>query len=95
LLRREASWAKVFQSSLKTGGGAMRMVHVATSRRSRGDEAKDERVDATGCIGPFYHNFTVFIVLGHKDSLIISFTINRTPKVGKEDQAFNHLSSTL
>jgi hypothetical protein len=54
------------------------MVHVSSSRRSRGDEAEDERVDATGYIRLFYSNFTVFVVLGHKDSLVISFSINRT-----------------
>jgi hypothetical protein len=57
------------------------MVHVASSQRSRGVEAKDGRVDATGCIRLFYPNFAVFIVLGHMDSLVISFNINRTPRV--------------
>jgi hypothetical protein len=36
------------------------MVHVATSRRSRGDEAGDGRVDAIGCIGLLYPNFVIF-----------------------------------
>jgi hypothetical protein len=58
----------------------MQMVHVASLQRSCGDEAEDERVDATGYIRLFYPNFTVFIVLGHKGSLVISFSINRTPK---------------
>jgi hypothetical protein len=31
LLRLEMSWARVSQSSLKTGGGTMQMVHVASS----------------------------------------------------------------
>jgi hypothetical protein len=61
------------------------MVHVASSWRSCGDEAKDGWVDATDCIGPFYPNFAVFIVLGHKDSLVINFPINRTLRVGGED----------
>jgi hypothetical protein len=71
---------RVSQSSLKTGGGATLMVHVASSRRSRGDEAEVGRVDATSCIGLFYPNFAVFIVLGHKSSLVICFPIIRTPK---------------
>jgi hypothetical protein len=54
LLRHEASQARVFQSSIKTGGGATWMVHVASTQRSRGDKAEDRRVDATGCIGLFY-----------------------------------------
>jgi hypothetical protein len=40
------------------------VVHVASSWRSCKDEVKDERVDATGCIGLFYPYFTVFVVLG-------------------------------
>jgi hypothetical protein len=35
-----------------------------------------------GYIGVFYPNFTVFVVLGHKGSLIISFPINRTSMDG-------------
>jgi hypothetical protein len=66
------------------------MVHVASSRRSHGDEAKDRWVDAMGCIRLFYPNFVVFIILGHKGSLVISFPINRIPWVGVEDQAFSH-----
>jgi hypothetical protein len=81
-LRLEASQARVSQSSLKTGGGTTWMVHVVSSWRSCGDEAKDRRVDAMGCIRLFYFNFAVFIVLGHKGSLVISFPINRTPRYG-------------
>jgi hypothetical protein len=39
------------------------MVHMASSWRSRGDEAEDGRVNATGCIELFYPNFVVFVVL--------------------------------
>jgi hypothetical protein len=60
------------------------MVQVASSWRSCGDEAKDERVDAMGCIRLFYPNFTVFIVLWQKGSLVVSFPINRTPRAGGE-----------
>jgi hypothetical protein len=70
------------------------MVHMVSSRRSCGDEAKDGWVDAMGCIRLFYPNFAVFIVLGHKGSLVISFPINRTPWVHGEDQAFSHPSPT-
>jgi hypothetical protein len=81
----EGSWARVSQSSLNTGRGAARMVHVASSRRSRGDDAEDGRIDATGGIGLFYPNFAFFILLGHKGSLIINFPISRTPRVGGEN----------
>jgi hypothetical protein len=60
------------------------MVHVASSWRSRGDEAKDERVDAMGCIRLLNPNFVVFVIVDHKGSLLISFPINRTPMVDGE-----------
>jgi hypothetical protein len=46
------------------------MVHVASSRRSRGDEAENGWVDAMGCAGPFYPNFIIFIVLGPRGILV-------------------------
>jgi hypothetical protein len=69
------------------------MVHVIPSQRSCGDE--DEWVDVTGCIGLFYPNFTVFIVLGHKGSLVISFPINRIPRSDKEVSIQSSLSHPL
>jgi hypothetical protein len=60
------------------------VVHVASLQRWRRVEAKDGRVDSTGCIGLFYPNFAIFFVLGHKDSLVISFPINRTSRAGRE-----------
>jgi hypothetical protein len=80
----DASRVMISQSGLKTGGGTEQMVHVTSSRRSRGDEAEDGQVDTTGYIRLFYSNFTVFIVLGHKDSLVISFSIIRTPRAGRD-----------
>jgi hypothetical protein len=71
LLHLKASRARVFQSSLKTGGGMTWMAHVTSSRRSHEDEAEDGWVDAMGCIRLFYPNFTVFFVLGHKGCLVI------------------------
>jgi hypothetical protein len=70
------------------------MVHVASSQRSYGDEAEDGWVDAMGCIRLFYSNFTVFVVLDYKGSLVLSFPINRTTRVVEEDQAFRHPSPT-
>jgi hypothetical protein len=49
LLYLEASQERVSQSSLKTGGGAARMVHVASSQRSRESEAENGRSDGIGC----------------------------------------------
>jgi hypothetical protein len=74
LLHREASWARVSQFASKLAEEQQRVVHVASSWRSREDEVKDERVDAMGCIRLFYPNFTIFFILGYKGSLIISFS---------------------
>jgi hypothetical protein len=79
----EASLVRIFQSSLKTGGGAAHMVHVASSQRSRGEEVEDGQVDAMGCIRFFYHNFAIFIV--GNDILVISFPINRTLRIDGEN----------
>jgi hypothetical protein len=46
------------------------MVHLASSQMSYRDEAEDGRVDATGCIGPFYPYFIIFTILGSRDILI-------------------------
>jgi hypothetical protein len=70
LLHLETSQARVFQSSLKTGGGATRMMNVISSWRLRRVEAEDGRIDATGCIRLFYSNFIVFYVLGHSVILV-------------------------
>jgi hypothetical protein len=71
LFRLEASRVRVFQSALKTGGSAARIVHVASSWRSRGAEAEDGWVDAMGYIGLFYPNFTIFIILGPMGSFVL------------------------
>jgi hypothetical protein len=54
LLHLEASCARVSESILKTGGGAARMVNLASSQRSSGDEVEVGWVDAMGCIRLFY-----------------------------------------
>jgi hypothetical protein len=46
------------------------MLHMASSRSLRRVEAEDGRVDATGCIRPYYPYFAVFIVLGPTDILV-------------------------
>jgi hypothetical protein len=49
------------------------MVHVASLRRSRGDEAEDGHIDVMGCIRLFYPNFAIFIVLGPKGICLLVF----------------------
>jgi hypothetical protein len=70
LLHLEASWARVSQSDLKTGGGVTQMVHVTSPQRLHLVVAEDRRVDAMGRIRPFYPNFTVFYVLGTRGILV-------------------------
>jgi hypothetical protein len=71
------------------------MVHVASWQMSRGDEVEDRRVDAMGCIELFYPNFAIFIVLSHKSSLLITFSTNRTPRVGEEKSIQPSLSHPI
>jgi hypothetical protein len=71
------------------------MVHMASSWRSCGDDADVGWVDVMDCIGLFYPNFVVFIVLGNKGSLVISFPINRTPRAGGELSIQSFLSHPL
>jgi hypothetical protein len=70
LLHVEANQARVFQSGLKTSGGATEVVHVAPSRRSRKNQVEDGHVDATGHVGPCYPCFIIFFVFGRRGNLV-------------------------
>jgi hypothetical protein len=71
------------------------MVHVASSRRSHRDKVKDGWVDVTGCIRLFYPIFVIFIVLDHKGSLVITFSIIRTQRAGGDVSTQPSLSHHL
>jgi hypothetical protein len=71
------------------------MVHMASSQRSHRDEAKDRQVDVMGYVELLYPNIVVFVVLGHKSILIISFSINRTPRASEEVSIQSSLSHPL
>jgi hypothetical protein len=64
------------------------VVHVASSRRSHGCEAKDGWFDGVRCIavevGPNYPSLDVIFYLAHRGILVFSFPINRTSRVGGE-----------
>jgi hypothetical protein len=67
LLRMEASQDMVSQSGVKISESAM----VSGARDTITEVAvEDGWVDVTGCIGPRYHFFDVFIVLGIMSSLV-------------------------
>jgi hypothetical protein len=46
------------------------MVDVALSWRLCRVEPEHGWVDVMGCIGPFYLNFAIFVVLSHRDILV-------------------------
>jgi hypothetical protein len=79
LLRLEASLARVFQSGLKTGGGATQVVHVVSSRRLHRSEAKDGRFDCIGCgasqIGQNYPYFVIVFFLAYRGILVFWFSL--------------------
>jgi hypothetical protein len=60
LLHVEASLARVSQSGLKTGGGATVDGACGTIVEVASGQVKNGRVNATGCVGPYYPNFAVF-----------------------------------
>jgi hypothetical protein len=73
LLRVQASLARVFQSDLKTGGGAATGGARGTIQRLHRRQVEDGRVDATGCVGPCYPTFLLFskyYALGHSSHLV-------------------------
>jgi hypothetical protein len=70
LFRLEVSQAMVSQFGLKIGRGTMRMVHVESSRKLHQVEAKNGRVDAMGCVGPYYPNFAILYVLCTRGILV-------------------------
>jgi hypothetical protein len=50
------------------------VVHMASSRRSRGSEAKDGRFDGVGCsamkVGLNYHSSDIIFLLAHRGILV-------------------------
>jgi hypothetical protein len=53
------------------------VVHVASSQRSLGSEAKDSQFDDVGCdaveVRPNYHSLDVIFLLDHRDILVFYF----------------------
>jgi hypothetical protein len=54
-----------------------RVVHVASSWRSHGSEAKDSWFDDVGCgaaeVGPNYHSLVIVFILARKGILVFYF----------------------
>jgi hypothetical protein len=65
------------------------VVHVASSPRSHGCEAKDGWFDDVGYdevkVIPNCHSLDVIFFLAHMGILVLSFPINRTPRVSGEE----------
>jgi hypothetical protein len=74
------------------------VVHVASSWRSCGSEAKDGRFDGVGCsaveVIPNYPLLDVIFLLAHR-GILVFFTINRTPRVGRAASIQTSLSHPL
>jgi hypothetical protein len=64
LLCMEANRARVSQFASKPTEARQQVVHVALSWRLHRDQVKNGWVNATGCIGPCYPYFVIFIALG-------------------------------
>jgi hypothetical protein len=48
-----------------------RVVHVVPLWRLRRGQVEDGRVDVTGCVGPYYPCFVIFILLGPRGIVVI------------------------
>jgi hypothetical protein len=48
----------------------LQVVHVPSSWQLRQEDAEDGRVDATGCVGPFFPKIIVFSILGSSDIVV-------------------------
>jgi hypothetical protein len=70
LLSMKASQVRFSQYALKLVETRRRVVHMAPSKKSRGDQVEDGRVYAMSCIGLCYSYFIVFIILDIKDILV-------------------------
>jgi hypothetical protein len=70
LLCVKASRGRVSQPGLKTGGGAVWMVHVSSLWRMCRDQVEDGRIDATSYVRPYYPYLAIFIVLSPMGSLV-------------------------
>jgi hypothetical protein len=46
------------------------VVHMAPSWRLRQSQVEDGRVNAMGCVGPYYPCFTIFFLLSHRGIVV-------------------------
>jgi hypothetical protein len=64
-------WLGFSSLALRLAEARRRVVHVTPSCRLHWSQVKDERVDTTDCIGPFYHIFTIFFLLVPRGIVVI------------------------
>jgi hypothetical protein len=67
----EASQTRVSQSGLKTGGGAMAGGARGTIAKVARSQVEDRRVDVICYVEPCYPCFAIFILLGHRGTVVI------------------------
>jgi hypothetical protein len=74
-----------FSFCLKTGEERRRVVHVTSSQRLRGSEAKDGRFNGVGCgtvkVGPNYLSLYVIFFLAHWGILVFCFRYKKNHRV--------------
>jgi hypothetical protein len=66
----EGSRGRIFQSGLKTAGGATVVVYMAPSWRLRRVHVEEEQVDATDCVVPYYPCFVICVLLNRRDIIV-------------------------
>jgi hypothetical protein len=66
-----ATWKQVGLGFPSLAEAQRQGVHVVPSWRLRQSQVEDGRVDATGCIGPFYHTFVILNVLAPRGIVVI------------------------
>jgi hypothetical protein len=70
LLHLKANRGRIFQSGLKTNGGATAGGARGTIAEVRRDQVEDGQIDVIGCVGPCYPYFTIFYVLATRSIVV-------------------------
>jgi hypothetical protein len=71
LLCVEARLARVFSLTSRLAEVRRRVMHVAPSQRLCQSQVEDGRVDTIDCVGSCYLCFVIFILLCHRDIVVI------------------------
>jgi hypothetical protein len=64
-------WVGFFSLTSRLEEARWWVVHVTPSQRLRRSQVEDGRVNAMDCVGPCYSYFIIFILLAHRDIVVI------------------------